>query len=156
MNNNIRAVLKRTNKIRCCKSIVNNQRNVVTMSNFRYGCYINKVGIRVSYAFYENCTSVVLYGFFKYIYTLGGVDKSRGDAVIRECVFQKIICAAVNCGRSDNMLTAVGKSLKRISYRRCAGSRSQSRNAAFQSGNSIFKNFLSRIGQTAVNVARIL
>ena len=75
MHNYISSVLNGTYKERSAESIINNQRNTMTVSNFRSSFDIRDIGIRVSESFYINQFRVRFDGILQF-FIIVGIDKS--------------------------------------------------------------------------------
>ena len=52
----------------------------------------------------------------------GRIDKGSGNAELPECMFQKVVCSAVDAAGSDNMISCLGEVLKHAGQSRRAGS----------------------------------
>ena len=121
MNNDICTVFDRTNQIRCCKCWINNQWNVMFMSNFRQFLNIYKIWIRITKCLYINCFCIFLDCCFKWTFNLR-INKCCRDVVSqRKCMSQKVVGSAINCFRCDDMFTIFCKCLNGIINRCCAG-----------------------------------
>ena len=84
------------------------------------------------------------------------VYKACGYSEARQGVGKQIVAAAVNRLLSNDVAAVLSESLESVINSRSARSSCKSRNAALKSSYSLFKNILSAVCQSAVNVARIL
>ena len=124
------------------------------MSNICKLLNINKIWIRITECFDKDCLCVILNSIFK-IWKVVSVNKCCVYTKLWKCVLKVVICAAVDCLSGYNVVACLSKSLKCISKCRCTGSCCKSSYTALKSRNSLFKNVLSWICKSAVNVTRI-
>ena len=68
---------------------------------------------------------------------------------------KKIVASAVNCFLCNNVVASLSQCLDCIINCRSPGSHRKSCNSTFKSRNSLFKNILSGISKTAINITRI-
>ena len=154
MDNDIGPVFNGTYQIRCSESVVDDQRQAVPMRDLSDGIDIRNVRIGIA-----EDLDINGFRFRQYrplhLCQIVSIDKSRLDAIKRECMSQKIRGTSIDRFLCDNMLTALCEGLDRIGDRRGSGSNSQSGDAAFESCNTFFKDILGGVGKTAINIAGI-
>ena len=98
---------------------------------------------------------IFLNGRFNF-FIIKWVYKGRCNSVLRQCMGQQVICAAVNMFSRYNVVSRMGQILKCICNGCCSGSNRQSCHTAFKRCDTLFEHILCRICQTSVNIARIL
>ena len=79
MNYDIRAVLDGSDKIRRCERRINDERDVVLMSNLGDSFKVDNIRIGIAESFYEYCFRILLYCIFECSVLLG-IDKRCGDS----------------------------------------------------------------------------
>lgn len=154
MNNDICAVLKRSEKIRCSECAVDYKRNLVWMSNVCYFFNINNIWIGVTEWFNENSLCVFVNCIFKCVFFVR-INKLCCYTVLWECMLKPVVCAAVDCLCGYDVVACFCKSLKCIWNCRCTWCNCKSCCAALKSCNSLFKNILCRVCKSAVDVTCI-
>ena len=155
VNDDVSTVFNRANQIRRTESIVDYDRNLVLVSEFRDGFDIRDVGIRVAERFNENELGVRLDRAFDFLEVVD-VDESRFNAELGKRMFQEVVGAAVDGALCDHVVTLASESRDGISKSCCTGSDCETCDTAFESSDALFKNVLRGIGEAAVNVACIL
>ena len=115
---------------------------------------VDQVTIRIAQRLKEHSLGVFINGILEVlnvirIYELGG------HAVLRQSVLQIVVGAAVNGLGSYDIIALMCQRLKRVGQSCCAGSNCQCRRTALQCCDTLFKDVLRRVGQTAVNVAGV-
>ena len=125
------------------------------MSDFRQAFNIGDIAERISQRLRENRLGILINSGFNLFFVID-IHPLRSDSEVGKSMLQQIIGSAVNVFRGDDILTLLRKRLNRIGYR--SGSRGCRKcgDAPFQRGNSLFKHILRGIGQTSVNISRIL
>ena len=154
MNNNICTVLDRSDKVRCAERVVDNNGNTVLVCKSRNSVDIGNVAVGVAERFNEYRLCIRLNSRLNLVKVVN-VNKRGRNSVLRECVGKEIEASAVDRFLSYNMVAVLSQSLNCVCYRCRTRSYCKSRNAALKSGNSFFKNVLSGVCKSAVNVARI-
>ncbi len=154
VHHDVRAVLDGADQVRRTEGVVNDQRQTVLVSDIRNGVDIRDVAVRVAEGFQVDGPGVLPDRVFN-SFQVVNVNKRSVDSVQRQRVEKQVLRPAVNRLLSDDVLAAFRQRLNGVRNRRCAGRQSQTGNAAFQSRDSIFKNALSGVRQTSVNVAGI-
>lgn len=154
MNNDVCTVLKRSYKVRGCKCAVNNKRNIVCVCNLCESLNINKVSIWIAECFNVESLCILFNSFFKSTLFIR-INKCCCNAVSRKCVFEKVICAAVDCLCSYDVIACFSKSLNCICDCSCTRSYCKSGCTTLKSCNSLLKNIFCRVCKSAVDVACI-
>ena len=154
MNNDVCTVLKRSYKVRGCKCAVNNKRNIVCVCNLCESLNINKVSIWIAECFNVESLCILVNSIFKSTLFIR-INKCCCNAVSRKCVFEKVICAAVDCLCSYDVIACFSKSLNCICDCSCTRSYCKSGCTTLKSCNSLLKNIFCRVCKSAVDVACI-
>ena len=115
---------------------------------------VDQVTIRVAQCLKEYCLGVLINGILEVLNVIR-IYKLGGHAVLRQGVLQIVVGAAVNGLGCYNVVALMCQRLKRVGQSRCAGSNCQCGRTALQCCDTLFKDVLRRVGQTAVNVAGI-
>ena len=152
MDNDVCAVLDRAEQVRSREGRVDDQRDLVVMSDLCDRFDVDQVGVGVAQRFNEDRLGVGLDGFRK-VLDVVGVYEGRGDAELGEGVCEEVIGSAVDRLSGNDVVAGLSKCLEGVGDGGCSGSDSQSANAAFEGCDSSFKDVLSRVGQTAVDIA---
>ena len=95
MNNNICTVLDWTNQIRSCESAVNNQRDLMCMSDLGNSLDIYYIRVRISKSLNVNCFGIFLDGSLYFI-QIKNIYKGGLYAVCRKSMLQQVEGSAVN------------------------------------------------------------
>ena len=154
MDHDIGAMLNRPQQIRRGKGAVHHKRNFMFMRNFGDCVNVHQVGVRIAKRFDIKQLRVRPDGVFK-VCSIIGIHKRSRDAEIRQAVLHQVKSAAIKRLCRHNVVTLPGQRAQRIVNRSSAARYSQRRNPALQSGHTLFQYVLGRIGQTAINIARI-
>ena len=154
MDNNVCAVLERTEEVRRCECGVYNKRNLMCMCN---GCdlfNVNQRCVRVTDGLDEDGLCLIVNRVFKSALFIRVYERC-GDAVLRERVLEQIVGAAVDGLRGNDVVTCACEVEKRIVDGCCTGSDAKCRYAALQGCNALLKCVHGGVRQTAVDVACI-
>lgn len=148
----IGTVLDGSHQVGSAESIVDNQRNTVSVSDFGQLVDISYIGIRIAEGLGKQG---LRFGFYRSLDfgRIVNVDKSRGYASCRECVGKKVGGSAVEVVGGDNMVTVLSNILEGIYDSGCSTCDGESRNAAFECGDTLLKDILGRVGETAIDIA---
>ena len=115
---------------------------------------VNQVGIRIAQRLKENRLGI----FINCLLEVGNVirvNESSCNAVLRQGVGKVIIGTAVNGLGCYNVVTVLCQRLEGIAQGCCTGCHCQSGGTAFQRRDTLFKNILGGVGQSAVDIACI-
>ena len=153
MNHNVGTVFQRLNQDRC-KSVVNDKHNVVTVSNFGNAFDVEHVRVGVAESFAVNHLCIRFDGCL-YCFQIREVNNSVLNTLSRKCVRDKVVSATVKIVGCNDMVAVLENILQSVSDCCCARCYCQACCAAFEGCNALFKNALSGVGQTSVNVACI-
>ena len=154
MNNDVSAVLDRTNQVRSSEGVINYKWKSVTVCDFGNCVNVRKIAVGISESLKEDCSRIVLNGIFHFL-QVSGVDKCGRYAVLRKRMLQKVEGAAVDGLLGYDVAAVCRKCLNRVGDCCCTGSNCQCCAAAFKCCDSFLKNALRRVGQTTVNVTGI-
>ena len=155
MHDDISTVFERTNQVRSTEGVVDHDRNLVLVSEFRDGFDIRDVGIRVAERFNEDELRVGLDGAFDF-FEVVDVNESRFNAELAERVFKEVVSTAVDGALSDHVVALAGESRDGVGKSCCTRSDCEACDTAFESCDALFKNVLRGVGEATVNVACIL
>ena len=95
MNNDISAVFNRSYKVWCCKCIIYNKRNLMSVCNLSACLNVNNVRVRISKSLDVKCFGVVL-DCILYLFKIEDINKCCCDSVCRKCMLQKVCCSTVD------------------------------------------------------------
>ena len=95
MNNDVCAVLDRTNEVWSCEGIIDNQRNLVLMCNFCKCFDIDNIRVRISEGLDVDGFCVLLNGCANLI-QIEYINKCGADSVLRKSVRQQVVGTAVD------------------------------------------------------------
>ena len=154
MDNDVCAVIERTQQVRRCKRGIDDNRNALCVCDICDRLNVDQVGIRIAQCLKEHCLGVFVDGIGK-VLNVVRIDELRGYAVLRQGMCQIVVCAAVNRLRRDDVVTVLCERLEGVAQSRCTGCNCQCGRTALQRRNALFKDILGRIGQSAVDIARI-
>ena len=155
MNNDVCAVLDRTNEVWSCEGIIDNQRNLVLMCNFCKCFDIYNIGVRISEGLDVDGFCVLLNGCADLI-QIEYINKCGADSVLRKSVRQQVVGTAVDVLCRYDVVALLRQVDDGVVNGCCSGSYCKCCNAAFQCCHSLLENVLGRVGQTAVDVSCIL
>ena len=154
VDNDVRAVLDRTDQVRSAEGVVDDQRDVVLVGNLGDGVDVGNVRVGVTQRLQIDGAGVLLDSAFD-LGQVMGVDEGRFNAEGRQGVLQQIGGAAVDGLLGDDMAAVLGQRLDGVVDGSCTGGNGQGGNAALESGNALFKDIFGGVGQAAVDVAGI-
>ena len=155
MNNDVCAVLDRTNEVWSCEGIIDNQRNLVLMCNFCKCFDIDNIRVRISEGLDVDGFCVLLNGCADLI-QIEYINKCGADSVLRKCVCQQVVGTAVDVLCRYDVVALLRQVDDGVVDGCCSGSYCKCRNAALQCCHSLLENVLGRVSQTTVDVSCIL
>ena len=151
MHHDVGTVFNRANQVRSTEGVVDDQRNLVLVSDFGDSVDIRNVGMRVAESFDEDELRVALDSGFHTLEVVS-VNESRFDTEVTERMLHQVESTAVNRALDNHVVSAAGKSRDGVSDGCGTRSNRESGNAAFEGSDTFFENALSRIGDAAVDV----
>ena len=154
MNNDISTVFDRSYKVWCCKCIIYNKRNLMSVCDLSACLNVNNVRVRISKSLDVKCFGVVL-DCILYLFKIEDINKCCCDSVCRKCMLQKVCCSTVNILGCYNVVTLLCKILNCICDRCCTGCYCKCRRTAFKRCDSFLEYIFSRVCKTSVNVTCI-
>ena len=154
MNNDICTVLNRSYKVRCCKCVIYNKRNLMSVCDFCACFNINYVRVRVSKSLDVKCFCIVLNCIF-YFFKIKDINKCCCDSVSWKCMLQKVCCSTVDILCCYNMIPVLCKVFDCVCDCCCTGSYCKCCAATFKSCDSLFEYIFCRVCQTSVDVTCI-
>ena len=154
VNNDVRAVLNRSEQEGSCEGAVNHERNVVPVSDLGERLDVNNIRVRIAESLDVERLCILVDGVLKRAF-LVGIDKGRADTVVSQRMRKQVVGAAVNRLRGDNVIARVSESLNRIRDSRRARGYGKSRAAALKSRDPLLKNGLGGVCKSAVDIARV-
>ena len=155
MNNDVCAVLDRTNEVWSCEGIIDNQRNFVLMCNFCKCFDIDNIRVRVSEGLDVDGFCVLLNGCANLI-QIKYINKCGADAVLRKGVCQQVVGTTVDVLCGYDVVALLRQVDDGVVDGCCSGSYCECCNAALQCCHSLLENVLGGVSQTAVDVSCIL
>ena len=155
MYHNVCPVLNGTDKVRRTESIIHDQRNPIFMGNGSYGIHIDNIGIGVSQSFNEYRLCIFTNRPFE-IKKIGRIYKSGRYSISRQGMRQQVVCAPINGLGSHNMITGTGDILDSIGHSSSSGSHGKTTYSPFKCCDAFLQYSLSGIGQSSINIPRVL
>lgn len=134
--------------------VVDDQRNAVTMREFRQSFDIGHGRARVDDAFGVDGFGVGADGRFDGGKIVDVLNEITVDAELREEVAQRVHRCAVQVDRCDDPAAAFARAHQRVADRRHAGRDGDRTDAVFQRGDATFQRIDGRIGDSGVFEAR--
>ena len=154
MNNDISTVFDRSYKVWCCKCIIYNKRNLMSVCDLSACLNVNNVRVRISKSLDVKCFGVVL-DCILYLFKIEDINKCCCDSVCRKCMLQKVCCSTVDILCCYDMISILCKVFDCICNCCCTGSYCKCSCTTFKSCNSFFKNIFCRVCQTTIDVTCI-
>ena len=154
VNNDISAVLNRTDEVRGTESVVDYERQTVLVRNLCDSLDIRNIGIRVAESLDVNRLSIVLDSAFQF-FQIVCINEGGLNAELRQSMCQQVVAAAVDGLLCYDVVASLSKCLNGVGNRCGAGSGSQSGNTALECCNALLEHILRGVSQTAVNIACI-
>ena len=154
MDDDVGAVFDRTDQIRGSEGVVDDQRNVVRVRQFGERLDVGNVAVRVAERFDEDGFGFGTdrgLDFFEVV----DVDQARLDSVTGECVGEEVERAAVDRLLGDDMFPLLGERLDCVRDGGCPRRNRECPYAPFERSEPFFEDFLRRVGEPAVDVARV-
>ncbi|MNC42800.1 hypothetical protein D3C76_1375240 [compost metagenome] len=107
MNYDVRTKVNRTKQVWARECVIHDKRNIVLMSNSCYCFNIENVSFRISDSF-----SIERFGLIcnrcTEILRIRRIDKFHGNAQLRKCSGEQIICSAIQRAGSYNLVSSSG------------------------------------------------
>src|SRR6266516_2868701 len=147
-------MFERLHQIRGRQCVIKDERNAVFMCDIRYSLDIQGIEARISYCLGENRFGALINSRAE-ILGIAAVDKSNGDAKLRERVVEQVIRATIQTGRANDFVTCTGDVENSQCFSRLAGSCCQCANASFESRYTAFKCVLGGIHDTCIDVSKL-
>ena len=141
MNNDVSAVLDRSDKIRCSEGVIDYKRKTVLVSDLCDCVDVRDVTVGIAKSLKVDGSCIFLDGSLNFCEVMC-IYKSSCYTVLRKCVGQKVVAAAVDGLLSYNVATVCSKCLDGIGDGCCSGCNCKSCAAAFKSCDSLLENVL--------------
>ena len=154
VDNDVSAVLERTEEIRRAKRVVHDDGQAVLVGNLGDGVDVGDVGVGVAEGLEVDEGGVVLDGRLDLVEVVG-VDEGGRDAVLRERVLEQVVGAAIDGLLGDHMIAGLGERLDGVGDGGGAGGDSETGHATLERGDAVLEDALRGVGQAAVDVAGI-
>ena len=155
MNNDVCAILDRTNEVWSCEGIIDNQRNFVLMCNFCKCFDIDNIRVRVSEGLDVDGFCVLLNSCADLI-QIEYINECGADSVLRKGVCQQVVGTTVDVLCRYDVVALLRQVDDGVVNGCCSGSYCKCCNAALQCCHSLLENVLGRVSQTTVDVSCIL
>ena len=154
LDHDVGAVLQRAEQVRGGEGVVDDHRQMMLVGNCGDGLEVGQVGVRIAEGLEVDELGVLLDGVLELLRILGG-DEGGGDAVTRQGVTQQVEGATVDVLGGDDVIAGLGDVAHRVFHGGCTGGDGKACGTTFKSGDTVFEHALGRVGQTAVDVARV-
>ena len=154
VNHDVGTVLQRTNQIRCAEGVVNDKWYAMLVSHGSYAFEVEHVRVGIAKGFGVHHFGIRLDGSFEGLEVVH-VKNGVRDALRRERVGNQVIRTAVEVVGSHDMVASLYDILQSVGDGGCTRGHSQTCHTTFEGCDTIFKDALSRVGQTSVDVACI-
>ena len=153
MEDDIAAVFKGTEEIRCSEGIIYENGDTVFMSDFGNGFKIRNVDGRVAQAFEVHGFRLVRNGGSKGLRVIG-IGEFYGNAQVFERIAEQFNRATVERRSGNDFITGTSQVDQRKGNSSGACSCGQRSCTAFESGNAFFQDIPRRVSQTGIDEAR--
>ena len=154
MNNDICTIFDWSYKVRCCKCVIYNKRNLMCMSNLCDSFNINYIRVRVSKSLDVNSFCVIL-NCVLYFFKIKYINECCCDSISRKCMLQKVCCSTVDILSCYDVVTLLCKVLDCICDSCCTGCYSKCCGTTFKCCDSLLKYIFCRVCKTSVDVTCI-
>ena len=154
VDDDIGAMLQRTEQIRGAEGVIDNNRQAMLLGNLGDGVDVGDVGVGVAERLEIDDRGVVLNGTLDLVQVVG-VDEGGLDTKLGERVLQQVVGTAVDGLLGDHVVTSLGKSLQGIGDGSGTGGDGKTGHATLERGNTVLEDALGGVGQTAVDVTGV-
>ena len=154
MHHDISAERDGLHQERCGKCVVYDQRDFMGVGNLRYSFHIYHLRAWISESLNKN-SLCVLPDCALHFFLIKYIHKCSFNSIVRQCMLQQIIGAAVNVFCGDYVVALFCQVLECIGDGGCTRGNGKCRSTALQRRDPLFKDILGGIGQPAVNIACI-
>ena len=154
VDDDVGTVLQRTEQIRGTEGVVDDNRQTVLLGDLGNGVDVGDVGVGVAERLEIDDRGVVLDGTLDLVQVMG-IDKRGLDAKLGERVLQQVVGTTVDGLLGHHMITGLGERLQGVGDSGSTGSNGEAGHAALERGDTVLKDTLGGVGQTAVDVAGI-
>ena len=154
VNDDVGAVLQRTEQIRGAEGVIDDDRKTVLLGDLGDSVDVGNVGIGVAERLEVDDRSVVLDGTLN-LFQVMSIDKRGLDAKLGERMLQQVVGATVDGLLSHHVVTGLGKSLQGIGDGSGTGGDGKTGHATLERGDTVLKDALGGVGQTAVDVTGV-
>ena len=154
VDNDVGAVLQRTEQVRSAEGVVDDNRQTVLLGDLRDGIDVGDVGVGVAERLEVDDRGVVLDGTLDLVQVMG-IDKRGLDAKLGERVLQQVVGTTVDGLLGHHMVTGLGECLQGVGDSGSTGSNGEAGHAALERGDTVLKDALGGVGQTTVDVTGV-
>ena len=154
VDNDIGAMLQRTEQIRGAEGVVDDNRQTVLLGDLGDGVDVGDVRVGVAERLEIDDRGVVLDGTLD-LFQVMGIDKRGLDAKLGERMLQQVVGATVDGLLSHHVVTGLGKSLQGIGDGSSTGGDGKTCHATLERGDTVLEDALGGVGQTAVDVTGV-
>ena len=154
VDDNVGAVLQRTEQIRGAEGVIDDNRQAMFLGNLGNGVDVGDIGVGIAERLEIDDRGVVLDGALD-LFQVMSIDKGGLDAKLEERMLQQVVGAAVDGLLGHHVVTGLGEGLQRVSDGSGAGSDGETGHAALERGDTVLEDALGGVGQTTVDVTGI-
>lgn len=151
MNHDVGTMLQWTNHDRC-EGVVNDEHDVVTVSYLCHSFEIGDIRVRVSECLGIDHLGVRLYSLLKSLEVID-IDDSVCHALVGKSVGDEVEAATVEVVGCNDVVTCQHYVLQCVSHCCCATGNGETCHATLESRDALLEDTLSRVCETAVDVA---
>ena len=152
MDDDVGAVLDRTDQVGRAEGIVDDDRQTVLMRKLRNHVDIRNIAVRVAESLEVDRLGVRSDRAFDFSEIMC-IYECRADSELRECVGKEIVGSAVDGFLRNDVIAVLGKRLYGIGDRSRARCNSERRNTALKRRDALLKDILSRVSEASVDIA---
>ena len=154
VDDDVGTMLQRTEQIRGAEGVIDDNRQTVLLGDLGDGVDVGDVGVGVAERLEIDDRGAVLDGALD-LFQVMGIDEGGLDTKLGERVLQQVVGTAVDGLLGHHVVTGLGKSLQGIGDGSSAGGDGKTCHATLEGDDTVLKDALGGVGQTAVDVTGV-
>ena len=155
MNDDVGTVLDRTDLYRGCEGVIDDEREVMLVSDLYPLVEVEDLTVRVTEGLGIEGLRVQLDGCL-YLLVIVRIDERGRYAVVGKGMGEVIVGSAVDVLRGNDVVTGMRNGLKCVGNRSCTGCNTEGGDTTLEGGDSLLEDILSRVRQSRIDVTCIL